>query len=159
MGGAMGDRERGMGEPAAQLGAVRYGLLPLVARILLILEFLVALNGKISDWSGQASYMASKGMHFVAPLLGTALVIEALGSLCLVLGYRARVAAAVMFVYLGIVTVRLHNFWAGTGMSAAMNETQFFKNVGMMGGLLMVAAYGAGRWSLDQRRLRRMEKS
>ncbi len=158
MGRTMEDRERGVGEPAARVEAIRFGLLPLVARILLILEFLVVVNGKISDWSGQAGYMASKGMHFIAPLLGTALVIEAVGSLCLILGYRARIAAAVMFVYLGIVTVRLHNFWAMSGMAAAGTETQFFKNVGMMGGLLMVASYGAGWWSLDQRRLRRMDQ-
>ncbi|MGH7524371.1 MAG: hypothetical protein ACREK8_08700, partial [Gemmatimonadales bacterium] len=45
----------------------RFGLLPLIARLLLVSEFLVALNGKIFGWSGQASYMASKGMHFIPP--------------------------------------------------------------------------------------------
>ena len=157
MGQSLGDRERGVGESAARLEAFRFGLMPLVARILLILEFLVAVNGKISDWSGQAGYMASKGMHFIPPLLGTALVIEAVGSLCVVLGYRARAAAAVMFVYLGIVSVLLHNFWAMSGMAAAGTETQFFKNLGMMGGLLLLASYGAGWWSLDHRRLRRSD--
>jgi putative oxidoreductase len=131
--------------------AIRYGLLPLVARVLSILEFLVAVNGKISDWSGQAAYMTSKGMSFVPPLLAAALAIEAIGSLLLIVGFRARVAAAVMFVYLGIVSVRMHAFWMQTGMAAAQNETHFFKNLGMMGGLLMIAAYGPGRWSIDAR--------
>jgi putative oxidoreductase len=140
-----------VGEPAARLSALRFGLLPLVARILLILEFGVALNGKVTDWSGQAGYMQAKGMHFIAPLLGAALVIEAAGSLCLLVGWRTRTAAAVLFVYLGIVSVRLHDFWNGTGMGAAMNVTHFFKNMGMMGGLLMIAVYGAGSWSIDAR--------
>jgi putative oxidoreductase len=120
--------------------------------VLVILEFLVAVNGKISDWPGQAAYMAAKGMTFITPLLATALVIEAVGSVLLIIGFRARAAAAVMFVYLGIVSVRMHAFWAQTGMPAAQNETHFFKNLGMMGGLLMIAVYGAGAWSIDARR-------
>jgi len=128
---------------------VRYGLLPLVARLLLVAEFLIAVNGKISGWDGQAAYMASHGMTHVAPLLGTALAIELGGSLCLIAGFQTRPAAAVMFVYLGIVSVRLHDFWNMTGNAAGGNVTQFFKNLGMMGGLLMIAVYGAGIWSLD----------
>jgi putative oxidoreductase len=134
--------------------SIRYGLLPLVARVLVILEFLVAVNGKISGWSGQAAYMTAKGMTFVAPLLAAALAIEAVGSLFLIVGFRARAAAAVMFVYLGIVSVRLHAFWMQTGNPAAQNQTQFFKNLGMMGGLLMIAVYGAGAWSIDARAAR-----
>jgi putative oxidoreductase len=130
---------------------IRYGLLPLIARILVTLEFLVAVNGKIFGWSDQAAYMASKGMTFITPLLAAALAIEAIGSLLLIIGFRARAAAAVMFVYLGIVSVRMHAFWAMTGNSAAQNETHFFKNLGMMGGLLMIAVYGAGVWSIDAR--------
>ena len=136
--------------------AIRYGLLPLVARVLVILEFLVALNGKIFGWSGQAAYMAGKGMTFITPLLAAALAIEAIGSLLLIIGFRARAAAAVMFLYLGIVSVRLHAFWAQSGNPAAMNQTQFFKNLGMMGGLLMIAVYGTGTWSIDARAARSM---
>ena len=130
---------------------VRFGLLPLVARLLMVSEFLVALNGKITGWDGQAAYMASKGMHFIPPLLGAALVIELVGSICLISGYRAQLAASVMFVYLGIVSVRLHAFWSQTGMAAGLNQGQFFKNLGMMGGLLMIAVYGAGRWVVGKR--------
>src|SRR5437868_15216993 len=129
-----------------------FGLLPLIARLLLTAEFAIAVNGKITDWSGQAGYMASHGMTMIAPLLGAALVIELVGTLALVTGYQARAAAAVMFVYLGIVGVRLHDFWnIADPMAAGGAQTQFFKNVGMMGGLLMIAAYGPGRWALGRR--------
>lgn len=127
---------------------IRFGLIPFIARVLLIAEFVVAANGKASDWSGQAAYMASHGMRMIGPLLGAALVIEVVGSLSLLTGYRAREAAAVMFVYLGIVTVRLHDFWHQSGNAAGMNQTHFFKNLGMMGGLLMVATYGPGLWAI-----------
>jgi len=131
---------------------IRFGLLPLVARLLVTSEFLVAVGGKIFGWSDQAAYMQSKGMTMIVPLLAMALVIEAAGSLCLITGYRARTAAAVMFVYLGIVSVRLHAFWNQTGNAAGMNETQFFKNLGMMGCLLMISAYGPGLWTLPPTR-------
>ena len=131
---------------------VRYGLLPLIARLLLVAEFVVAVNGKISGWDGQAAYMASHGMHVIAPLLGAALAIELLGSLCLITGFHAREAAAVTFVYLGIVSTQLHDFWNMSGMAAGTNMTQFFKNLGMMGGLLMIAAYGPGSWALGRGR-------
>jgi len=138
-----------VGEPAA--GALRFGLLPLLARLALSVEFVYAAQGKAFGWSGQAAYMASQGMTWIGPLLAAALVIEAVGSLCLITGIAARSAAGVMCVYLGIVTVRLHGFWHMTGMAAGANETHFFKNLGMMGGLLMIAVYGPGRWALSRR--------
>jgi len=122
------------------------GLAPFVARLLLVAEFAIAANGKIQGWNGQGAYMAAHGMRFIGPLLAAALAIEVVGSLCLVTGAWSRQAAAVMFVYLAIVSLCLHDFWRMSGMAAATNQTQFFKNLGMMGGLLMVAAYGPGRW-------------
>ena len=130
---------------------VRFGLLPFVSRLLIVSEFLIAVNGKISGWTGQAAYMAGHGMHFIPFLLAAALAIESLGSLSLITGFQARAAAGVMFVYLGAVSVRLHDFWNQSGMAAGTNETQFFKNLGMMGGLLMIATYGPGTWALGRR--------
>jgi putative oxidoreductase len=128
---------------------VRFGLAPLAARWLLTMEFLLSLNGKIFGWSGQESYMAAHGMTFVAPLLAAALAIEAIGSVCLITGVGARAAAVVMFAYLGIVSVRLHDFW-NRGGASGMNGTEFFKNLGIMGGLLMIAVYGPGLWSFER---------
>lgn len=130
--------------------SVKFGALPLLARLLVCSEFVIALNGKIFGWSGQAAYMASHGMTFIGPLLGAALAIELLGTICVVSGFRAREAAAVMFVYLGIVSVRLHDFWNETGMISGLNQGQFFKNLGMMGCLLMIVVYGPGLWALGK---------
>ena len=127
---------------------VREGLLPLVARLLIVSEFVIALRGKIFGWEGQTAYMASHGMHFVAPLLAAALAIELLGSICVITGFKARGAAAVMAVYLAIVSVELHDFWNMTGNAGGLNETEFFKNLGMIGALMMIAVYGPGRWAI-----------
>ena len=82
--------------------------------------------------------------------LGMAPLIEVGGVLCLFVGWKARAAAFVMFLYLGMVSVLLHNFWAQHGASAGGMQTQFLKNAGIMGGLLMIAASGPGKWSLDR---------
>ena len=137
------------------MDGLRFGLLPFAARLLLGAEFAIAVNGKISGWDGQAAYMAAHGLHWITPLLAMALIIELVGTLCLVTGFVTRTAAAIMFVYLGIVSISLHDFWHMSGNSAGMNQTQFFKNLGMMGGLLLVSVYGPGRWALSAALARR----
>ena len=124
---------------------------PLIARLFISAIFVQGALGKILEWSGQASYMQSHNLpaQLIAPMLAIALLIEVGGVLCLVVGWQARAAAFVMFIYLGVVSVLLHNFWAAQGASGGGMQTQFFKNVGIMGGLLMIAAYGPGRWSAD----------
>ncbi len=103
-------------------------------------------------WTDQASYMQSHKLptQLIAPMLAIALVIEATGVICLILGWQARAAAFIMFIYLGVVSVLLHNFWAAQGASAGGMQTQFLKNLGIMGGLLMIAANGPGRWSVNE---------
>ena len=70
-----------------------------------------------------------------------ALTIEGLGSLCLITGFAARAAAAWCFFYLLPVTFLLHDFMS----------THFQQNLGIMGGVLMIAAYGPGRFVLRPR--------
>ena len=84
-------------------------------------------------------------------LLAAAMVIEVAGSVCLVTGYRVRLAAFVMFWYTTAVTVIFHNYWASSDMMAAMQETHFRKNLAIMGGLLMLTYSGPGKWALGRR--------
>jgi putative oxidoreductase len=123
-------------------------LIPFAARVLISAIFLQGAFGKIFGWSSQAAYMQSHGLKLVVPLLAAALVIEAGGVLCLLTGFAARPAAAVMFVYLVAVSVLLHDFWAAPPASAGMLQTHFMKNMGIAGGLLLLAAYGPGRWAV-----------
>jgi putative oxidoreductase len=127
-------------------------IFPLISRLLISAIFVQGALGKIMGWSGQASYMQSHQLpgQLIPALLGIALLVEVVGVLCLVVGWRARAAAFVMFLYLGMVSVLLHNFWALHGGSAGGMQTQFLKNVAIMGGLLMISASGPGKWSLDR---------
>ena len=82
--------------------------------------------------------------------------VRRLESRGVVTGYAARAAAATMFVYLSIVSVELHDFWNKSGNSSGMYMTEFFKNMGIMGGLLLIAAYGPGDWALGGGSRRRL---
>jgi putative oxidoreductase len=124
------------------------GLIPFLARLFIVCIFVQGALGKITGWSGQAAYMARHGVHFIQPLLAAALVVEVLGSLCLLLGVWTRIAAAAMCLYLLAVSVMLHDFWAA--QDPGQLQTHFFKNLGICGGLLMLAAFGPGRWSLRE---------
>ena len=85
---------------------------PLIARLFISAIFVQGALGKLLGWSGQAAYMQSHQLpgQLIPTMLGIALVIEAAGVICLIVGWQARAAAFVMFLYLGVVSVLLHNF-------------------------------------------------
>ena len=105
---------------------------------------------KILSWQGNIQYMSTRHLLAIPVLLALAMVIELGGSLCLILGYRTREAAFVMFLYLAAVTVIYHNYWALSGTARGGMETHFRKNLAIMGGLLMTAYSGPGRWAVDR---------
>lgn len=116
------------------------GLLPFVARLLLAVLFFTSSVAKIGSWQGNVDYVASK-LPYAPVLLAGALLAELVTWLGLLTGYRARLAAAIGFLYMIPVTAVFHAFMS----------TQFQKNLGMMGGLLMVACFGPGRLALGRR--------
>jgi len=127
---------------------------PLVARAFLALIFLVVGVGKIPGWEGTVGYMASKGMPLIPLFLAAAIAVEVLGGLSLLLGFKARWGALVLAAFLVPVTLIFHGFWALEGMERQMQMVSFMKNVGLMGGLLLVALHGSGRYSIDSWRER-----
>jgi putative oxidoreductase len=125
--------------------------LTLLGRILLSLIFLLSGFGKIGDWSGTASYMASKGMVAVPFFLTMAILFELGGGLSVLLGFKARLGAWALVFYLIPVSLIFHNFWAFTGAEQRMQMINFLKNLAIMGGLLLVALRGAGKPCIDGR--------
>lgn len=122
--------------------------LALTGRILLAVIFLVSGYNKIDGWEATAGYMASKGLPML--LLAPTVLIELAGGLMLIVGYRARLAAAILFLFLIPVTLVFHNFWAASPVEMQMQSINFMKNIGIMGGMLFIVAYGPGRYSLDK---------
>lgn len=123
---------------------------PLLGRIFLSLIFLMAGFNKITGWQQTAGYMASKGMPLVPLFLAGALIIELAGGLSVLLGFKARIGAAALFLFLIPTTLIFHNFWALQGMEKNINMIMFMKNMAIMGGLAYIVAYGSGPFSLDK---------
>jgi len=122
---------------------------PIVGRILLSLIFVISGLGKIGGWKQTAGYMASKGMPIVPLFLVGAIVIEIVGGLSVLLGIKARIGAAALFVFLIPTTLIFHNFWAYEGMVHQTQMIMFMKNLAIMGGLILVIGFGAGSLSID----------
>jgi putative oxidoreductase len=121
---------------------------PLVGRILLSIIFLLSGITKIAGWSNMTELLASKHLPLPTVALAIAIIIEIGGALCLIFGLQTRLAAWIMFLYLIPTTLMFHNFWTfQDGMRMDM-QVHFLKNIAIMGGLLMVAAYGPGRLAL-----------
>jgi putative oxidoreductase len=125
---------------------------PLLGRILLALIFLISGLGKIFDWQGTAGYMASKGMPLIPFFLLGAIVLELAGGLAVLLGFKARIGALLLIVFLIPATLIFHNFWTLTGMERQIQMIMFLKNLAIMGGLLLVVGLGPGPLSLDEKR-------
>lgn len=130
--------------------AKQYG--PLAGRILLSLMFIISGWGKITGFAGTAGYMASKGMPFPQLLLAGAIVVELGGGLMLLFGWKARLAALAMFLFIIPTTLIFHNFWAADPAQVQGQTIHFMKNLTIMGGMLYVMAFGAGPLSLDARK-------
>ena len=124
----------------------------LAGRVLLTLIFLVAAGGKLLDFNGTAQHLASKGVPLPQILLAIALALEIGGALLLLAGFHARLGALMLIVFLIPTTLVMHNFWALEGNPRIAEMLQFLKNMAILGGLLLIGAYGAGPLSLDVRR-------
>ncbi len=126
--------------------------LTLVGRLLFVALFLPAGIGKLTGFAGTVGYISSVGLPL--PTLGAvlALVVEIGGSLMLLTGFGTRIAALVLAVFTLAASVFFHNYWGVAADQAFVQQLMFFKNVAVAGGLLVLAAHGAGSWSLDSRR-------
>jgi len=122
----------------------------LLGRILFALLFLM--TGPAHLAKPTIAYAASQGVpvaSFLVPLSG---VIAFIGGLSILLGYRARLGAWLIALFLVGVTP-LHNFWAVSDpMMHQIQMALFMKNLVMLGGALLITQYGAGPLSLDARR-------
>ena len=124
--------------------------LALVGRILLGSIFVLSGFQKLMGFSGLVTSIAGKGLPLPEVLAVVTIAIELGAGLLLLVGWKARWAALLLFLFTIPITLVFHNFWAMAGAEAAMNQIQFLKNVAIMGGMLLAAAFGPGRYSIDK---------
>ena len=120
----------------------------LAGRVMLSALFLLSGLGKVSAPAATIGYISSVGLPFATLGFGTAVAVEIAGGLALVLGYRARLAAALMAVFTVAAALGFHHDFADPNQLV-----HFMKNVAITGGLLQIVAFGAGHFSIDSRRV------
>ena len=132
--------------------SVPTGAVVLAGRVFFALIFILA---GLNHFSKQTiAFAASQGVPLASLAVPLSGVIAVVGGLSILLGYRARLGAWLIVLFLAGVTP-LHNFWAvHDPMLAQIQMTMFLKNISMIGGALLISQFGAGPLSLDARRSR-----
>lgn len=122
----------------------------LVGRILLAAIFLLFGFDKLAGLQGTAGYIASKGLPLPMVLAAGAATVEVLGGLSLIVGFKARWGALALALFSLASAVLFHDFWNADAAGRMMQSINFWKNLSMAGGLLMVFALGPGRIAFDK---------
>jgi putative oxidoreductase len=126
------------------------GPLTVVGRLLLCTIFLMAAVGnKIPHFSDVAKFMESAGVPAPQLLLVGAIAFLLVGSILVIVGYKARIGAALLFTFLVLASYYFHAFWKVEGQAQQEQMIHFMKNLSMMGAMLFVVANGSGPMSLD----------
>src|ERR1700740_3320428 len=125
--------------------ATRY--LPFVGRLMIGLPFAMSGLSKLGVYSDTAVLITAAGLPFPPLAFAVAVAVELGGGVLLIAGYRARAVAVAMAVFSLVTAALFHNNFADQNQMF-----HFLKNVIMAGGLLQIAAFGAGALSFDNQR-------
>ncbi|MEX0917021.1 MAG: DoxX family protein [Candidatus Paceibacterota bacterium] len=117
---------------------------PFVARVLVGGYFLWAGIQKIFGFEGTTAFVEALGLPLPMALAAIALLIEVGAGLALIIGFKVKWAALSLAAFVLVVNLIVH-----TNFSEGMQLTIFLKNIAIFGGLLYMAAYGAGRIAVD----------
>jgi putative oxidoreductase len=123
----------------------------LIARILLMILFVLSGWSKLTGFEGTVAYMTSLGAP--APMLAAsiAVIMEFLVAILLILGFYTRPLALLFALFVLGTALLGHPFWNMVDPERSANLTQFLKNLSIIGGLLVLAVSGPGRFSIDRR--------
>jgi len=130
------------------MGANR--VVALLGRILVAIPFLWLGIMKIEQYHFYAGMLAAMKVPKPSIALVIVIIIEVLGGLCLVIGWKTRLWAWLMFLYLIPVTLTAHNYWTYSGAARVDEMIHFLKNLAILGALLLIAAFGPGSASVDK---------
>lgn len=122
-------------------------LVILAARILISILFILAGFGKLTAISATAGWFGSIGLPMPTATTIVVGLVELLGGLAVLIGFKTRIAAIVLAIFtLGATAIAHLDF------SQAGNALMLQKNLGLTGGFLLLAVLGAGSYSIDARR-------
>ncbi len=123
----------------------------LVARIALAAVFIYEGVHKLTSLDATAAYMTRGGLPMVPVLLALSILVELGGGLAIALGWKARWAAVAIAAFIVPVTLVFHVPFVTDAQVGAGQTMHSLKNLSIFGGMLLLAAFGPGRYSLDRR--------
>jgi putative oxidoreductase len=125
--------------------------LTLIGRVALAWVFILAGYSKLMGIQGTVGYMQKFGMPMADVLVWVAVAIELLGGIALAIGWKTRWVAALLVIFVVIVTLVFHQFWAVDAAQMMNQRNHFMKNLSIVGGMLIIMAFGPGGFSVDGR--------
>jgi putative oxidoreductase len=124
----------------------------LAGRLLMGIYFILPGIQKITDFEKMTAYMEAHGVPMITVLLPLTILLQLAAGAAIIVGYKGKIAAFILAGLTFVITIYMHNFWdMAAGMEKAHELQNFFKNMGIMAGLLMVVSLGTGKFSLDNR--------
>jgi putative oxidoreductase len=124
----------------------------LAGRTLMGLYFILPGIQKITGYEKMTAYMEAHAVPMIAVLLPLTIVLQIGAGAAIIAGYKGKIAAFILAGLTFVISIYMHNFWdMAEGVEKAHELQNFFKNMGIMSGLLMVVALGTGKFSLDNR--------
>lgn len=123
----------------------------LAARILLMVLFIMFGWSKLTGFSGTVAYMTSSGAPVPELSAVIAVVMEFVVGIALLVGFYTRPLALLLAVYTFGTAIIGHHYWNMTGAIQYDNMIHFYKNISIIGGLLLLCVTGAGKYSIDRR--------
>ena len=112
-----------------------------IGRTLLAIYFLLPGITKFTSWDIQMALMETHNMIMIPLLLATAGVIQIIGSICLILNKKVVEGALVLAALVLLINFNLHDFWnIYEGVDFKHEFQNFYKNMGIFAGLLLLAA-------------------
>lgn len=126
-------------------------MLALIGRILIAAIFAYFGYLELMGFHGTVGYFARWGFPLPEVSAVLAVVFELGGGALLILGLKTRWVAWALAVYTVVATLVAHRYWSVPPEQAFNQMSHFFKNVSLIGGLVMLAAFGPGPVSLDRR--------
>lgn len=114
-------------------------------RALLGALFLISGLLKIGGFAGTAAWMASAGLPLASLLLVLTIAVEIGGGLTLITGWNARWGALTLALFLVPVSLVFHGFWSADAVNYQNQFNHFFKNIAILGGMLVVFAMESAR--------------
>ena len=119
-----------------------------------VLYSLIFINSGIFHFTQKAiDYASAQGVPMASFLVPASGIMAIAGGLSVLLGYKTKWGAWLLVLFLIPVTLMMHKFW--TISDAAQQQVQmamFMKNTSMLGAALLIAWFGAGPVSLDERK-------